>query len=231
MNRISIVLTMTLLGAVVAFSQPRLEIVEGTKFDFGTISKGNKVERKLTLKNVGTETLEVSKVDVSCGCTGTIISEKSIKPQATGTVLITFDSKNFSGRVHKSVTIHSNAEGAATMMVDFEAEVIEEISVTPAHIWFQDAKVGAVSTATLTVKNQGKTALTLTEAKTQLEGFTLKLPNTPIAPGKSAQIVAEFKPTAKRAVLSDGVFLTTNSNSQPQIYIQIYGAVKEFKFE
>ncbi len=231
MKRMLSAVVVLVLGSVVVFSQPRMEIVEGMKFDFGTISRGNKVERKLTLKNIGTATLEVSKVDVSCGCTGTIISERNIEPGKTGTVLITFDSKNFTGLVHKTVTIHSNAEDAKATVVEFSATVIEEISLTPAHIWFQDAQVGTTSTATLTVKNQGKAPVTLTGTKTQLEGFTLKLPEGPIQPGASAELVAEFKPKAKRPVLSDGVFLNTSSNSQPQIYIQIYGAVKEFKFE
>jgi hypothetical protein len=88
-----------------------------------------------------------------------------------------------------------------------------------------------VSTQSVLVKNQGKGPLKLVSVKTQLEGLTIRLPAEPIEPGSSARLVAEYKPAAARPVLSDGVFINTSSNSQPQIYIQIYGNVKEFKFE
>jgi hypothetical protein len=213
-----------------ASAQPAIEIDGGTSFDFGTISKGTVVEKKVILKNTGTETLELGRVDASCGCTGTILSDQKIEPGKTGTLQITFNSRNFSGPVHKSVTVHSNSQAAPSLLLEFTATVMEEITLTPPQIWFRDAEVGVVSTALLTIKNQGKSALRLTGVKTQLEGLTLKLPEGAIEPGASAQIIAEYKAKVARPVLSDGVFVTTTSNSQPQIFIQIYGNVKDFKF-
>lgn len=213
------------------WAQPKLEVVEGLKHDFGTISRGTKVERKVTLKNTGTETLVISKVDAACGCTGTLVSNDHINPGETGTLAITFNSQNFSGPVHKTVTVNSNSGTNPAQVIEFNATVQEEISLTPNHIWFRDAQVGLQTTATLTIKNQGKNPLALTEAKTQLEGFSLKLPKEPIKPGSTVQVVAEFTPKAARQVLSDGVIIMTNNPSQPQVYVQIYGNVKEFKFE
>lgn len=212
-------------------AQPKLQVVEGTKHDFGTMSRGTKIEKKVTLKNVGTETLVIGKVDAACGCTGTLVSNDHLKPGETGSLAITFNSQNFSGYVHKTVTVNSNSQPNAATVIEFSATVQEEISLTPNHIWFRDAQVGLQTTATLTIKNQGKRALTLKEAKTQLDGFTLKLPDEPIKPGSSVQLVAEFTPKAARQVLSDGVIIMTSSPTQPQVYVQIYGNIKEFKFE
>ena len=217
-------------AAATALAQPALEIVGGTSFDFGSVSKGTIVEKKMTLKNSGTETLELGRVDASCGCTGTILSDQKIGPGKTGTLQITFNSRNFSGPVHKTVTVHSNAPSSPATMLTFTANVIEEITLNPPQIWFRDAQVGVVSTSVITIRNQGKGPLRLTGAKTQLEGFSLKLPEGAIEPGAAAQIVAEYKPSTARPVLSDGVFVTTTNSAQPQLFIQIYGNVKEFKF-
>ncbi len=216
----------------IAVSQPKLEVVEGLKFDFGSVNRGTVVEKKLSLKNVGTDTLNLGAVDVSCGCTGTIVSEQRILPGKSGSILITFNSKNFSpGPVHKAVTISSNSEGSPRTMIEFTATIVEEITLTPPQIWFKDAQVGILSTATITMKNQGKSALRLTGFQTSLKGFSMTLPEGPIEPGASAQISVEYKPAEVHSVLSDGVFVSTTSTSQPKLYIQVYGSVREFRFE
>ncbi len=219
------------LGGSVMFAQPKIEIVDGAKFDFGALNKGTTAEKNVVIKNIGTDVLSVGKVDVSCGCTGTVVSNDKIDPGKTGTVKITFNSQNFSGPVHKTVTINSNAVNSPRTVVEFTADVIQEITFEPNHFWFRDAQVGIVSTVAITVNNLGKTPLELTGFKTQLQGLTLKMPEKPIEPGASAQLVAEFKPAAAKQVLSDGVFVTTTNKSQPQLFIQIFGNIKEFKFE
>ncbi|MGA9117559.1 MAG: DUF1573 domain-containing protein [Bacteroidota bacterium] len=218
-------------AGMLACAQPALEIEGGNKIEFGTVHRGSVVERKVILRNTGDETLVIGRIDASCGCTGTVLSSKEIRPGETGSVLISFNSRSFSGAVRKSVTVNSNAAAAPASVIEFTATVVEELSLDPTHIWFRDAKVGILSTASVTVRNNSSQGITLTGSETRLEGFSLKLPAGEIPAGKTARITAEFTPRTARPVLSDGVFLYTSSKSQPQIYIQIFGNVKEFKFE
>jgi hypothetical protein len=225
----------TLLALLVAaanlHAQPKLTILEGPKFDLGGIYRGAVVQKRLTLKNTGNQSLSIGRVDVSCGCTGTVLSHSDLAPGDTSSLVITFSSKNFTGPVHKTVTVNSNAPEAPQTRIDFTATVIEEVSIAPAQFFFKDAEAGRVATAAITVKNGGDKPLNLTGYRTGLAGFSLKLPPAPIKPGESAQVVAEFKPKNAMPVLSDGVFLNTSSQNQSEIYIYVFGNVKEFKFE
>ena len=74
------------------------------KFDLGKIDRGVVAKKELTIKNAGTEKLVLGNVEVSCGCTGTVVSNKELLPGDTTSLLITFNSKNFNGPVHKTVT-------------------------------------------------------------------------------------------------------------------------------
>lgn len=225
------------LFALLSFStasllaQPKLKIVEGSKFDLGAIDRGSVVEKKLALKNVGTDTLVLGAVEVSCGCTGTVVSDSRIAPGKSGSLLITFNSKNFVGPIHKSVTVNSNSSGEPRTLIEFTGKVVEEVSVNPAHLLFRDAEVGKLSSTTVTVTNESKQDLVLTGFKTSLPGLLLKLPPKPIPPGQSTQVACEFTPKSVVSVLSDGVTLNTSSKKQPEILIQIFGNTKEFKFE
>ncbi|HEX7573683.1 MAG TPA: DUF1573 domain-containing protein, partial [Bacteroidota bacterium] len=68
----------------------KLVVLEGTQFDFGKIYRGSVMERQLTLKNAGTDTLVMGNIGVSCGCTGAMVTTERIPPGGTGSVRITF---------------------------------------------------------------------------------------------------------------------------------------------
>jgi hypothetical protein len=225
------VLLLGVLALSRADGQARIEIPEGAKFSLGKISRGEVVERTLTLKNIGSDTLHIRRVDASCGCTGTMVSEREIPSGGHGTLRITFSSKNFSGPVHKTVTIGSDAANTAEMVVEFTAEVVDEILLTPQQFWIKDGEVGRTSRLVLKVKNNGPAPLSLRSFRTTLEGFILKLPGSPLAPGSEEEIVAEFTPKKAVPFLAEGVFLATTNPHQPEVYIPIYGSTKEFKFE
>jgi len=230
MKTLVIALT-AMIGVTLVHAQPRLEVVGGTKLDFGEISRGKKIDHTVTLKNIGSQTLVLGKVEASCGCTGALMSDTNIEPGKTGTMVISFNSQNFSGPVHKTVTVNSNDAEAPRTVIEFRGNVFQEVTLEPQHFWFKDAEVGRTNIATIVVKNSGKQKLEVTGFRTQLEGFTLKLPPDPIEPGGSTNIIAQYTPKESKKVLSDGVFIKTSSPAQPEMYVQIYGVVKEFIFK
>lgn len=215
--------------AVTAVAQPRLKVVEGLKIDFGRVDRGKLATRQLTLKNIGDQKLNLGKVEVSCGCTGTVISKKELKPGDTTSMLITFNSSAFTGPVHKSLTINSNAADAPRTVVDLSAIVIEDLSFSPAWFFFKDAEADRKSTAVVKVKNESTKDLVITGFRTQLPHFTLKYPQTPFSPGSTVDLTAEFTPENAMPVLSDSVFITTSSRIQPELYIRVYRTVKKVK--
>ena len=213
------------------FAQPKLEVEQGLKFDLGKIDRGVVAKKELTIKNAGTEKLVLGNVEVSCGCTGTVVSNKELLPGDTTSLLITFNSKNFNGPVHKTVTVNSNSVEAPRTLIEFTATVVEDLAFSPMQFYFKDAQVGTTSTATIIVKNESTKDLMITGYHTQLQDFSIKYPPKTIAPGDTMAITAEFTPQKAVPVLSDGVYITTSSKTQSEVYIYIFGNVKEFKFQ
>ncbi len=228
MKNITILLAILLLcGASLAQAQPKLEMEGGSKFDLGSVYRGTMAERRITLKNGGTDTLIISRVDVSCGCTGTIVSNDHIAPGDTGSLLITFNSKNFRGPVHKNVTVNSNDPGQPQALIQFEGTVVEDIVVLPEYLWFQDAEVGTKNTRTLTIKNEGKDGVLLKTFSSGLKGLTLTLPAGQVQPGTSVQLPVVYTPTAANPVLAERMTITTSNPHQPEIVVAVYGNAKQ----
>ena len=222
-NRTLLLVSLLLCGASLVGAQPKLEIVGGSKFDLGSVYRGVLATQHVTLKNRGTETLLISRVDVSCGCTGTMVSNDHIAPGDTGSLLITFNSKNFRGKVHKTLTVNSNDPAQPQALIQFEGIVVEEVVVTPEYLWFQDAEVGVRNTRMLTIKNEGKDGLLLSAFSSPLPGLTLALPADPLMPGTSIQLPVVYTPAEANPVLAERITIAISNPNQPELVVAVYG--------
>jgi len=71
----------------------------------------------------------------------------------------------------------------------------------------------------------------LVKIRTSMEGPTVNLPTEPVLPGKQVSVTATLKAPKEAAVISDAVFIETDSPRQPEVYIPVFGTAKQFKFE
>lgn len=220
-----------LIPGVALQAQPKIEFPAGAKFDLGQIYRGEVVEHKVTLKNTGDQMLIIQDVVPSCGCTGSLISQREIPANGTGTILLTFNSKNFTGSVHKTVAVRSNAANSPTAIIEFTATVKQELIVTPLQIWFKNAEVGRETKASFSIRNDGEKPIELKSYRTGLRGLSLKLPEGEIKPDSEVTVVATYAPPKPVPTIADAVFITTSNSRVPELYIPVFGSAIVFKFE
>lgn len=81
-----------------------------TNYDFGTIKEGEKVTHVFNYKNSGNGDLVISNAIASCGCTKPSYAPGVKHPGDTGTISVTFDSSNKTGKMVKLITISNNCQ-------------------------------------------------------------------------------------------------------------------------
>ncbi len=86
---------------------PRIK-VDKKMLDMGEMKAGELKKYQFKLSNTGKSDLIVRKINVSCGCTATKLSNNTIKPGASETLDITFNSKGLSGKQMKTISVISN---------------------------------------------------------------------------------------------------------------------------
>lgn len=95
----------------------------GKLHDFGKIKKGVPVTKLFEFVNSGTETLKISKVKGSCGCTVTDYTKENIAPGEKGMVKATYNAAKI-GTFSKTVTVTANTpEG--NVVLHIKGEVVE----------------------------------------------------------------------------------------------------------
>lgn len=100
--------------------------------DFGTIDQGANGTTEFTFKNTGKEPLIIQDAKGSCGCTVPSYPKEPIKPGATGTIKVTYDTKRV-GAFTKTVTITSNAKsGTKTLTIKGNVKATSDEDTFPA---------------------------------------------------------------------------------------------------
>jgi len=100
-------------------------------YDFGKVRAGEPVKHTFVFTNVGTETLFLTNVQPSCGCTTASEWSRQVEPGKTGTIPIQFNSANYGGSVLKTVTVTSNDKGQPSVGLQVKGTVWKPIDVNP----------------------------------------------------------------------------------------------------
>lgn len=207
------------------FSQPKIQVIPGTTLDLNDLYRGQKIEKIVTIKNIGTDTLRISNVKAQCGCTATFMSEKNLGPNDTGQLSIIFDSQNQPGKVSKQVYISSNDSTTPKVTIQFTANVIDILKLNPANFVFDKAKVDSVYTKTLTISNPSKErAINILSAEAKFENLKITILKNSLMPGEETQLQAVF--TATKAGTAQGfIELITDHPLQKKFEIKVFSWV------
>jgi Protein of unknown function (DUF1573) len=100
--------------AVIA-NAPVMEFEEEV-FDFGTLVEGDTVSHEFKFKNVGKSALQITDVQVQCGCTIASKPEYPVGIGQSAKIVVRFNSKGKVGTNKKFVTIYSNANPNQTVL-------------------------------------------------------------------------------------------------------------------
>ncbi|MBI4547372.1 MAG: DUF1573 domain-containing protein [Ignavibacteriae bacterium] len=214
-----------LLAAGFAAAQPKLKVVGGTRFDFGELYESAPVKRLVTLKNIGSETLIISNIGASCGCTGTLMSNDHIAPNDSGILSITFNPGQFTGKVEKGVSFRSNDTAQKHVSINFTANIIRVLTFEPDYLFIR-TPLDSSRTDTLIVTNTSSQKLKILSVIPNSELFSVRITDTDLEPDEETMLISTFTPKTKGTV-SGNIDITTNHSKRPHIGVRYFAWVKD----
>ena len=131
-------------GAMLYMAEPRV--------DFGPIADYETRTVKVGFLNSGDQTLEITRVQPTCGCTTTALDQKLFAPGEGSEIELTFKPKG-SGSQTKLVKVHTNDSVNPVQTITIKANVSTTVSTTPKSLAF-----GTVITGTGDMKSVIMTA-------------------------------------------------------------------------
>lgn len=211
-------------GAVVPGGKPKIEIVGGDSVNWGDVAPGV-LKHVVRITNTGNDTLKISDVHPSCGCTTAPIDKNVLLPGDTASVEVSVDVAHSSGQISKNLTISSNDSTRATINLALKANLVREITAIPEFFPVGHEAVAGKETATsVALKNTGSTPVSvgpprLDAAAEMIVRFEMTSP-TVLQPGDSTTLVVHVK-TLKAGVVSTDVIVPTDSPKMPTMVVRL----------
>ena len=107
-------------------------------FDFGSVYQGDDVTHAFKFQNAGNDTLKISQVQASCGCSKAEASAKEIAPGELGEIEVTFLTAGYEGQQTKIISVQSNDPLNPTTELKLMGNVKLEVEIKPRYLSFED---------------------------------------------------------------------------------------------
>jgi hypothetical protein len=145
-----------------------------TVFDFGSIKKGASVAHSYWFTNTGTETLEITRIKPTCGCTVTKKGGIKAEPGERAFVDIIFNSGKFNGRVTKAIKLETNDKINPYMDIRFKSTINDPLMIfdfTPFQADFKEVPSGLAANFKIIITNNDSTTSKLLIVDKPQENF------------------------------------------------------------
>jgi hypothetical protein len=212
---------------------PRLEIKEAV-FDFGERDQGTKVFHPFSFKNTGSKNLEIKEVRSTCGCTVGDVNKRILKPGDTASVLITFNTEGYRGKVKKKIKIFTNQKEDPEKTIEIKGVVLVDLSITPRRLYINikyDDKARSVE-----IKNHSGRDIKLMNTVSERLEITVENPIRPekpylLRPGEFYKIFISAAPSllSKEKSFSGNVRIFSDSKINPILTVPVNITVPENK--
>jgi hypothetical protein len=197
---------------------PSLAIEDGT-FNAGTVPQGQPLRHDFRISNRGDQTLEITAVEPSCGCTTTGEWPHTLTPGASGAIPVMIDTTGFSGSVEKSIEIVSNDAVHPRLLLQVTADVWTPLHVTPAAMIFPAlADPGSPVSRTAHIRNQTTEPVTLAEPVSDNPAFKPELKT--ITPGREYELIVATVPPLSDGTASGTITIHTSNHRMPELSIR-----------
>jgi hypothetical protein len=218
------------VAALAQGAKPRAVFKE-TTHDFGKIKQGDVVSHEFVFKNDGRAPLVIDRVDVTCGCTAALVSDKTIPPGGEGKIKTTFDSRGYAGRLAKYVYLVSNdgenARRELSLVATVEVPPSARIDVDRYNVDMGVVLEGEKASAVIVIRSGGERELKVEMVQENVEFFSGGKPLASpfyLPAGGSREVEMRFPAQAKTGSQRDYVLIKSNDpvRSTLSIYVSRY---------
>lgn len=207
-----------------AISAPKAEF-DKTIADFGKMSTGEEKKAVFTLKNVGDEPLEITKVFSVCDCTKIVKSSyPKIAPGKSEPIEIVFDSTGLTGRLMKRILVKTNDPEQERLMLTVQADVLPLATLEPSNVNFGAIEPGSKYETTIKLTPRKDKPFKILKTEPGVYSSVIKSVRTKDKDG-SYSLVIQVKAGDNEARVVDEIKITTDLPGHPSITLRIYGNI------
>ena len=211
-------------GKEVSNTKARIQFSEPI-FDFGSVYQGEDVTHAFKFQNVGDETLEISKVQASCGCSKAEASDTEIAPGAFGQIEVAFQTEGYIGQQTKIIHVNSNDSLNSTVDLQLKGEVKVEVEVKPPTLSFENVPKHEQVTRQFEIIQRGEQKLIIDKVTTDKEYLKIDSIEKKEGDKNVYSVKVTLDSNAPAGYLQGRIDVSTNLERRKTILVGVQGKI------
>ena len=193
-------------------------------YDFGKTKSGEPVKYSFVFTNTGGQTLEVTHVQPTCGCTTAGDWTHKVEPGQTGTIPIQYNGSGF-GQVTKFITVTSNGTNQPSVSLQLKGTVWKPIDVNPQFAMLNiPPDSGSPASTVVRIVNNMEEPITLSAPESNNKSFTAEIKTT--QPGKEFELTVKSVPPLTVGNIQGQISVKTSSSNMAVINVPAFANVQ-----
>jgi hypothetical protein len=209
--------------AVPAEGAPAI-VFEKVEHDFGNMEPQKSVKHIFKFKNAGNALLLIEKVRATCGCTGTLLSQKETPPGGEGTIEVTFRSGLSGGNQRKSIYVHSNDPKQPAAQLTIKAYVVVPVEIKPRSVYWVVEK-NKPSTREARLIHQPDVKMNIVEIESSSPAFSASVEPATDAATPTYHIKITCDGSLPTGNFREKLVIHTDNPDHPTLNLNIRGSV------
>ena len=195
-------------------------------FDFGPVARAAKVEHTFVLKNNSKQSVHISGVRSSCGCTQPRVGKDTAAPGEEASVVAAFNTRGFTGTRGAWLTVTIDRPQYAEVRLRVDGYIRTDVVVDPGQVALGNVGVGQGAKKTVKINYAGRSDWKIGEVKTNSPYLNAEVVETNRTGGRvSYDLVVTLKEDAPAGYINEEVALMTNDRRATQVPVKVEGVV------
>lgn len=203
------------------------KMFEKQRHDFGVVARGSDVRYRLKVTNIYKETIHISDVRTTCGCTAADPSKTTLASRETAYIELTMNTKRFTRQKNSNVIVTIDQPQYAEVRIPVSAYIRTDVVLTPGGANFGGAEFGHDATRTISIAYAGRDSWKIKDIKVDNPHVDAVVVETSRGGGRVGyDLQLTLKKSAPIGKLREQITLVTDDAGRPHIPVLVEARVE-----
>lgn len=203
------------------------KMVNKKSIDFGVIARGSHASYRVVITNIYKETVHISNVKTTCGCSAGKPSKTTLVSRETGFIEVTMDTRKFTRRKDSNLIVTFDKPLFGELRIPITAYIRTDVVFEPGSVNFGNVEQGAGSKRKVSISYAGRDDWQIKGVRSKNKIVVAKVVETSRGNGRvSYDLLVSLDPSAPAGLLRERLMLLTDDAKSPQVPILVEGRVE-----
>lgn len=203
------------------------KMVNKKSIDFGVIARGSHSSFRVVITNIYKETVHISDVRTTCGCSAGKPSKRTLLSRETGFIEVTMDTRKFTRRKDSNLIVTFDKPLLAELRIPITAYIRTDVVFEPGFVNFGKIDQGTESKRKVTISYAGRDDWQIKEVRSKNKNVAGKVVETSRGNGRVGyDLFISLAPSVPAGVIRERLMLITDDAKSPQVPILVEGRVE-----